>query len=323
MGILSRRQRRMSKLESTGLVKFNGDSSTLITDNGDGTININHSGLFDRIVKTDPGNYESETISGNWIATNNIDHTAAGADGNVLIIVDRNGVISIIQLVSGNAFLPSFSTTEPDLNSHIQIGILTKTAGSIFNLEPTIVWNGNVMSRLRYLIKEIGVLTSLTNPSVITAGGNLELNVTSGDRLLIDSEGAFLQTDGMNPEQVNDNALTSALIVKALRDDSISSQSLDLDVNNIEDINSPGMLVSKGASRASNNFMLTFQTFIVQIYGQIIYSGGTRIVDASQANESSEIPGIALAGGKIVQISVDNAETDLDNAIFKKLNRFN
>ena len=300
-----------------------------------GSLNVAFPGKFrvvDRVNDSNgaPANNQftkSRSRIRNWAALSNIDHSAVASDGNLIIIVDNAGVISIIQLSTGAALLPDSSDTEPDINTHIQLGAIAKQNGGVtVNTVASLVGNNsNIHNKLRSVNKIIGTINTIENPIIITpVAATIGISTNAG-AAFIASDAGFIQTGGLNPNQFTTTASSPTLILTADRagTGNIVNVSTILNVNEFE--SSPGIFSAKGASKASNNFIIAFGSFNAELLGQTTYSGGTRLVDASNADEPLDVPGIAIFGAKVSQISIENAATDLSliaQAIFKDLKQF-
>ncbi len=303
-------------------------NATVIGTYDDGTIDINFGGSYritDRVNESGgaPVNNQFTIVRSKnlkWIAESNKDHTAF-SEGSIILIADNTGSLSLIQLTSGASKLPIQSDTEPSLNTDCQIGNLTKAGGVIVSgtIETQQLVNDNPFNRIRNVVGVSGTINSLDNP-ITTApiSTTLGISTTKGRAFVADS--GWEQTGGENPDQFTNTASSPTVILRVLRDNTIDSQALTLDVNNYE--SSPGVLTSIGSSKAANHFISAFGPFNSQTRGQQVFSGGSRLVDASNAGEDLDIPIIAIAGAKIDQYSINFAETDLDNAIKKTLQQY-
>lgn len=323
---------------STGLIKIgtnSDDPTTLITDNGDNTIDtefdVNYR-IVDRVNDangTPANNQFTKSRSRIFTASpvSNLSH-ASITDGNVLFLVDNTGAVSAVQLTSGGADLSPHSDVDPDLNTHVHIGGLTKSSGSVeastLFVEQSI--NNNIYNRNRNIEQAIGTINSIDNPITISPiAGTIQIATTAG-RAFLPGAAGFIQTKGFNPSQFTNTASspTTILTVDRVGDGNIVNVSTSLNVNEFE--STPGTFTAKGANKASVNKIIAFSTFNVELLGEVTYSGGSRLTDALAANESVNNPGISSAGAKIQEIAIDNGATDLTlvaEAIFKDLKQFN
>jgi len=325
MGLATDKKIQNAKNTSTGLISINGDPLTLITDNMDGTININHDGIYEIVDRTDNNFTVARSTICKWVATNNIDHTADGDDGNFLVVVDIDQFISVIQLANRIPLLEVFVENDPDLNTHVQIGFLAKQSGLITNFTTQIMWNGNLHNRYKYLAQTLGVINSRTVPQdIIAVGGNLQLIYKAGQAFIVDNN--FFDADGLSQDQnilVND--INPTLIILADRTGAFITFTFDVDVVNIE---SPvGTFVTMPNNNAALRFFAGFPTLglIGSLLGQIPYQAGTpqaSMQAAIDANEDPELPPFGVAGVNLIELASIKDETDLDNSIFKALPKF-
>ena len=321
MGLgLDKQQKYYSDL-STGVMTMTGDPETLLTDNGDGTIDVNHGGVYRIVDRTDTFNFLSRSRCKSWVATSNIDHTASGADGNKVIIVDNTGVISIIALPSGSAkLLADEGAGIPNFNTHLQIGSLSKDAGSIDSFLFFVGINNNIHNRLRYGLDTVGVVNSVNDPQDIIISGNndLKLKYTKGSALFTDI--GFINTNGLSLDQdILLADIADVPLVSVTRDGIIQSLSTDLDVLNIE---SPiGTLTPMGNNQAANRYVLGFadEQFVGILFGQVDF--GT-VALAAAASEALNNIALTQFGVKLQKISVDKSETDNANFILTLLKQF-
>ena len=324
MGFLTSKKIEIAKNKSTGLLSIDGDPTTLFSDNGDGTFNINHNGTGEIVDRIDSNNYIPRAKQISWVATSNIDHTAAGSDGNFTVLVDATNTISVVQLGSGLAVLSAFATNgDPNLNTHVQIVSFSKEAGSIISFVTIEFWNGNIHTKVRNFADQIGVLNSTNEPQDIeVVGGNLELIYKAGSNFLKDE--GFQETDGLSPDQdILANDVNPVPILLATRDNIIQSISTDLDVENYE--SSIGTLSLIPNNNAANRFILGFaaEQFVASLLGQEVFSGGSAQADAAASGELIDNPAISRFGNRIKLISLVEGETDLTNATLTDLLRFN
>lgn len=309
---------------STGIITMTGDPETLITDNMDGTIDINHGGDFRIVDRTDTFNFLSRSRRRSFVATSNIDHTASGTDGNKVIIVDNTGAISIVALPSGSAKLLAFENGgPPNFNTHVQIGSITKDAGVINNFVGLVTINNNIYNNVRYIMDSVGILNNTNDPQDIVISGNndLKLKYTAGSSMLTDT--GFPDNAGIS---INQNILAADIpdvpIVSVTRDGIIQAVGTDL---NVLDIESPiGTLTPMANNTASNRYSLGFadEFFIVILFEQFDFGGGTALQDASDAPDNLNNITLTQFGVKLRKISVDKNETDNANFLLKKLDRF-
>lgn len=339
MGLGLEQQQKLYSGLSTNIIKIGTDSddpTTNITDNGDETLNVNFAGIFrivDRVNDSNgsPANNQfskSRSRVLNWAAQSNIDHSSF-SDGNILVIVDNTGTISIVQLATGEALLPIFSNSEPNINTHIQIGSLTKdsnvvVAGSVVSKVAT---DSNIQNKLRNITRILGTINTLDDPVIISPIiATIGISTNAGIAFIAADDG-YVETGGINPNQFTVTASSPTLILTVNRagTGNIVNVSTSLNVTQFEDPLNPGTFIAIGSSKAANRFIMAFATFNAELLGQTTYSGGSRLIDASEANEPLDIPNIAIFGGKISQVSVENAATDLSlvaQAIFKDLKQF-
>ncbi len=308
-----------------------GDA-TVVGTYDDGTLNVSFSGKYrivDRVSDSNgaPANNQfskSRSRIFNWAALSNIDHTAIATDGNIIIAVDDTEVISLLQLASGKAVLPIYSDTEPHLNSHVQIGSITKQSG-VFTAgtnESNSTINNNPSNRTQNIAGTMGTINTTDNPIVITPiSATIGIAKNAGLAFLGTAAG-YVQSKGFNPNQNQVLAASPSLVITVDRagDGNIVNVSSIVNVEQYE--SSPGVFTAKGASKASNNFIIAFRSFVVELLGQITYSGGSRLTDASTAGEAVDNPGISIFGALAAQISIEVSESDLDNAIFSTLKQF-
>lgn len=337
MGLGLDKQLELCSSLSTGLIKIGTDSddpTTLITDNGDNTIDTNFSikyRIVDRVNDsngTPANNQFTRSRSRMFIASpvSNLSHSSI-TDGNVLFLVDSASAVTAIQLVSGQATLSPHSDVDPDLNTHVQIGGLTKVAGSVeagtLFVEQNV--NNNIYNRLRNAQQAMGTINSIDDPITISPiATTIQITVNSG-RAFLPSEAGFIQTKGLNPSQFTNSAASpvTVLSVDRLGDGNIVNISTSLNVNQFESV--PGTFTAKGSNRASVNKIIAFGNFVVELLGQIEYSGSTRLDDGLAANEPVDNPAISSAGAKISEIAIDVGATDLSltsEAKFKILKQF-
>lgn len=306
---------------STGLISLTGDPTTLITDNGDGTMDINHGGDFRIVDRTDTFNFISRSRLRSFVATSNIDHTASGADGNKVIIIDNTGTISIIALPKNSSKLSADEGSGiPNFNTHLQIGTLTKNSGTVNNFIFLVTINNNIFNNTRFFLDSIGIINTIMDPQDIVISGNndLKLKYTKGSSLLTDT--GFKNTGGLS---LNQNKLIADIvdvpIISVTRDGLIDSISTDL---NVVDIESPiGTLTPMSNNQAANRYILGFadEEFVVALYGQIDF--GT-IAAAALAPDLLANIDLTQFGTKLRKISVNKNETDNANFIFTLLNQF-
>lgn len=321
MGLgLDKQQKYCSDL-STGLLSMTGDPETLITDNMDGTIDINHGGQFRIVDRTDTFNFLSRARRNSFIATNNIDHTASGTDGNKVIIVDMSGTITIEALASGSAKLLAFEGVGvPNFNTHVQIGSISKDSGTINSFLTVISVNNNINNKLRFATDTIGVVNSVNDPQDIVISGNndLKLNYTKGSSILTDI--GFVDTDGLSPDQdILAADVTDVPILSVTRDGIIQAIGTDL---NVLDIESPiGTLTPMGNNRSANRYVLGFadEQFIAVLFGQADFS---TIDVAAIAPETLDNIALTQFGVKLRKISVEKSETDNANFVLTLLKQF-
>ena len=301
-----------------------GGDATVIGTFDDGTLNINHAGNYQVVKPIDQFNFVMKAFGRSWAPVSNLDHTAVGADGNFVIIVDETGVISIDELPSGSAKLLAFEGTGiANFNSHVQIGSITKAGNVINSFVPVLSTTNNIHNKHRYFLDSVGVLNNKNNPQAIEfAGASLELVYKAGDSLLTDI--GFTDTGGVSPDQdILAADLNPATLVLVTRDDVIQAVTLDIDVVNIE---SPvGTIVAMSNSTAANRFVLGFadELFIAYLLGQTDYAGGSALADAANAGEAVDNPSLTILGVLMDQISLMKNETDLTaNATLTVLSRF-
>ena len=322
MGLGLDRQKKYCSDLSTGLISMTGDPSTLITDNMDGTININHGGDFRIVDRTDTFDFISRSRRRSWVATNNIDHTASGADGNKLILVDINGTITITTLPSDSAKLLAFEGdgTPPNLNTHIQIGSITKDAGVINNFVAVVTVNNNIFNNVRYISDSMGNINFVHEPQDIVISGNndLKLKYVAGSSLLTDL--GFTSTNGLS---INQDTFVSDIIdvpiLSITRDGIIQAIGTDL---NVIDIESPiGTLTPMGNNQSANRYVLGFATeqFVGVLFGEEDF--GT-LAAAVAAEENLNNITLTQFGVKLRKISVDKSETDNANFVLTLLKQF-
>lgn len=309
---------------SSGTISMTGDPDTLITDNGDGTININHGGEFRIVDRTDTFNFISRSRLRSWVATNNIDHIASGTDGSKVIIVDINSVITIVALPSGSGkLLANEGAGVPNFNTHLQLGSIVKDAGSIDSFLFFVGINNNIHNRVRFLLDTTNVINSINSPQDIVISGNndLKLKYTKGSALLTDI--GFIKTDGLNlDEDILSADLPDVFLVSVTRDGIIQSFSTDLDVLNIE--SSVGNLTPMSNNTAANRYLLGFadEQFAVILFGKTDFGGGAALQDAADAIEDLDNIALTQAGVKLRKISVIKSETDNANFILNLLKQY-
>ena len=330
MGLGLNRQQNLYSNFSSGLISIGNstdDPSNLITNNGNGTISINFGGKYkivDRVNTANNRYYTSRSRILSWKPVADLDHTSIGSDGNFIIVVDDAETISIIQLSSNQALLPVYSDTEPNQNTHIQIGNFVKSGGAIISstIEVAQLVNNNTPNRLNNIAQTIGTVNSIVSPIEISPiTSSIQIATTQG-RAFVPRSG-FAQTKGINPDQFTTNASSPTLIILITRDNLIQGQSFNVNVNDYE--SSPGIITAKSNSRVTNNFILAFAQFNVQLLGQIEFSGADRLQDASEFSEELDLPELVLAGAKISKVSIEQGATDLTNsseAIFRDLEQF-
>lgn len=289
-----------------------------------GSLNINHNGKYRNLKR--PSLYRPQSTMLFFVAKNNIDHSAIGTDGNFSIVVDDTETISIIQLPTGIAKLEAFlGAGVPNFNTHLELGTFFKDAGVVGGFTPVAFWNGNIHNRFRYSADTIGVLNNTQD--VDFTGGDLTLIYRAG--FIFSTDVGFADTGGVSNEQ---NILTSdvnaPLILTVTRDNIIQDISVDV---NVTDFESPvGTLTPLGVARAGNRFMLGFVDpnfpgggFLVNLLGQMPFPGATRVQDAANSTEPLDNPNLTKLGSRLIKISVDVNEVDLNNAIKTKLEKFN
>jgi hypothetical protein len=319
MGYGGDKQKKYYNDLSTGLIKIDGDPTGLITDNGDGTFNVNRAGKYRVVDRSDPNNFDSRSRIYNWPITSNIDHTVAGSDGNIIVYVDKDQTIKVTMLSSGGALLDAIS--DPNINDVVQIGNIVVQGGVVFGIEIFLFVNNNIQNKFRNLLSYMPTLRSILQPPILEpVGGNLQLIYTSGFSLI--PIVGFEDSEGRNPDQSETTSSNPVNIGIVTRDNVLQSFSTNLDVNNYE--SSPGVITAKANNKATNNFALGFGPFVVQLYGQEEYAGTSPEIQASTANEDVDNPGISRFGSKLKQYSVLQGEVDLlaVTTIIKDLSRF-
>lgn len=303
------------------------DTTTGVLDFG--SFNIELPGVYRIVDRVDdlnqpPANNQfskSRSKMFAWTATSNIDHTAVGLDGNFIILVDNTSTISIVQLPSGRARLSSFEfLATPNFNTHVSLGSLTKDGGDVVLSQTVTETNNNPINRIKNIADIINVINNTHTPITVSPiAGTIGIAQNLGVAF-IGTQGGYEESNGLNPNQTLSIVSSPSTIFTVDRagNGNITNISTVLNINEFE--SSPGVFTSKGASKASNNFIIGFGNFNVELLGQTTYSGGTRLVDASVAGEEIDNPGISILGIITSQISIENAATDLTNssqAIFK------
>ena len=135
---MSHKLEQISKItsRSSGISYIGTDINTpadlitnpLLTDNGDGTFNINHAGQAEIIDRSNP--YYPKQKYSSWSITNNI---PVGADGAYVILIDSTGAIVQHQYSDESSQLEA---TDDNFNTdnHIQLGSLTVEGGLILTI---------------------------------------------------------------------------------------------------------------------------------------------------------------------------------------------
>lgn len=330
MGLGAEKQLIKNNNLSTGLISIGeakDNPNGLFTDNADGTIDINFGGKYlivDRINIANARFYTPQPEELNWVATSNLNYTSLN-DGNVLITVSILGIVEVMQLVSGAAALPVYSSSEPHLNDHVQIGVFEKSGSTIIAGSLAVIQtvNNNIHNKNRNVVRTIGTINSQDNTIVVSPIAATIGIATSAGTAFIAGEDGFAQTEGFNPNQFTITASSPTLILKVTRDNVIQSITFALDVNNFE--SSPGTITAKGAARATNNFIVAFAFFNAELLGQQEFSGATRVAVASAFDEDPDFPELVIFGGKIAKVAIDVGATDLTlaaQALFTVLKQF-
>lgn len=323
---------------STGLIIIGSgtdDPANLLTDNGDGTIDVNFGGEFrivDRVnednttpvLNNRPFKIRSRIVK--WVATANINHIAAGSDGEFWITVDENSTIEITLSTTGSLLVPVFSDSGINLNTHLQLGGMVKTSGTVDVLESAPVVDNNIPNTIRHIARNaIGVINSADESIEIDPiAGTIQLALNEGITFT-GAPGQWLASGGLTTNFFRSVATSpvSIFTIDRAGDGNIVSISTSANVTEFE--SSPGVFSSIGASKAANRFYQSELIFITELLGQKTFSGGARLTDAAADNEPLDIPGLTSLLPKVVQISVDNASTDLSltaQAIFTLLKQF-
>lgn len=320
---LSEQQAYYSSL-STGIIQIGTDSNdptTNITDNGNGTLQVNFPTSYrivDRVsqsngapVNNQYGKSRSRIFVCNPIA---VDHTSI-TDGNILVVCNNTGAVSVIKLPNNQGILPAFSNAGPDINSHVQIGFVNKVSGNISagTLLSIVNVNNNPINKTNNTNRAIGVINSQDNPITISPITSTIQIATNEGAAFTPSPAGYYLANGLNENQFIATAKspTNILLINRAGDGSVVSITTSLNVTQYE--SSPGIFTAISGSKCSLNTIIAFPNFNAQLLGQQEFSGSNRLQDAIDTDEPSNVPNVALFGAKASRIAIDSGATDLSN----------
>jgi hypothetical protein len=285
----------------------------LLSDNGDGTFNINHSGRALIIDRSNP--YYPKDKYPFWNATNNI---PVGADGVYVLLINSSGSIVQHQYADQSSQLKA---TDPDFNTdnHIQLGTISVFGGLINSIQPVIQYSGNIANRLRGLNRILGVVNSVTEPiRIVPVINTLNIAIQVGDSSSADFGFVKLGAKAPDIDRV-DPELSPALLVTALRDNTIIGASFDIDVTLFE--SSPGVTTIMNPNKFAVRWLISFTDFVGVILGKTEHNTAQLALDS---NIPASIPPVATGGLLGTKIAVGRNVLNLNspNAEFKFLTNF-
>ena len=287
-------------------------TNPLLTDNGNGTFNINHAGQAEIIDRSNPSYPKQKYPS--WSIANNI---AIGTDGVYVILIDSTGTIVQHQYSDQSSELKA---TDENFNTdnHIQLGTLSVDGGFISSIQPVIQYSGNISNRFRAFQRLLGLVNSSKAPISITPILNtLNLQINVGNSASADFGYVKLGSKAPDIDRV-DPVVAPAFLLTALRDNSIIGAGFDLDVSLFE--SSIGIATVMTNNRASNRWLISFTDFAGVILGQTEHNS---VAIALASTNLANIPAIASAGLLVTKIAVlkNTLNLDFPNAEFKSLPR--
>lgn len=304
---------------SSGVVKIDGDITTFFTFNaepvGNDSFTINHPGVAVVVDRSETFGAKPEYIP--WVP---ITIVSPVADGNVIVFIDKTGVIQAAN-VNALAKLPAYDASTPNMNDSVQLASYVISGGVISSAGTAALpqWLGNISNRLMGVMDSLGVINDFAQriTSEIIPGG-LQLEIGSG-KAISRSVGFKDSLGTQKPDIIEVPDVSPSLIGTATRDNALVSFGFDLDVLNYE---SPiGTVTAIPPNKTANRFLAVFpnnQFTGVQL-GQRTYNTTILAINSFELSEFSEIIG---AGVPTIQIAIDKSEIDLSNAIIKNLPRF-
>lgn len=288
-------RRSTIKTKSSGIISIQDNSTSFITTNGDGTINITKSGVGEIIDRSsDPFNPTYKRFS--WIATNNLDTNPTGQNGTFVVLVDESGTISVESLNSINR-LQATSINGFNINNRVQLGTFTRTGTTFTALSSFWQFQGNSNNRINALMDTLGVLNSITDPVTLEVTDiNLTMNVTSG--IILSRQVGSLVGNGTNaPDIISVNAASTLNQILVNRNNSIISSSTNTNVTQYESPNGTFNTMTNNRYALRWYYYFPFSQFVGYTLGQAEYN------DASSALNSNEMPDTPsiLSGGVLLR----------------------
>lgn len=273
------------------------------------------------IIDRTSNDFDPDVYKVSWDPTSGIDTSPTNQDGNFIIHVNTTGVITM-ESIDERSLLPVYSASGANANTNLQIGQFARSGGTATGAAQAIQGLVNSPLAIDQILQSFGTLNSAANPLGVEANGaNLNVNFTAGEGI-----GTLLGWTGdagglsrnLNILSADISAVTIILVT---RDNVIQGSGTTVNVDQYEDPNNPGTLITMANNTSKLNFYRGFPDdgFITECLGQATYA---TISAALESGESPDFPALVAFGFSLSEIALDKDETDLAaNATFRKLPR--